>query len=56
MFQAVMSLNKIDIFQQDHFPYHVSEMIGLRWLRLNQAGLDSVPYELSKLQKLVGLR
>ncbi|KAK2161161.1 hypothetical protein LSH36_120g02033, partial [Paralvinella palmiformis] len=39
-------------FGQDHFPYHVSEMIGLRWLRLNQAGLDSVPYELSKLQKL----
>jgi len=30
-------------------------MVGLRWLRLNSTGIDTVPYELSNLKKLVSV-
>ena len=40
-------------FQQEKFPEDVSVMSGLRWLRLNRTGLEMVPYEVSKLTKLV---
>jgi len=42
-------------FSDGNFPYHVSAMIGLRWLRLNKTGLDIIPFELSNLKKLESL-
>lgn len=39
--------------QDDKFPYHVTDMVGLRWLKLNKTNLDVVPFELSNLRKLV---
>jgi len=39
-------------FGDGKFPYHVTDMVGLRWLRLNNTRLDSVPFELSNLKKL----
>ncbi|ESN93094.1 hypothetical protein HELRODRAFT_96186 [Helobdella robusta] len=42
-------------FNNDRFPYHVTEMVGLRWLRLNRTQLDVVPYELQNLKKLESL-
>ncbi|ELU16604.1 hypothetical protein CAPTEDRAFT_151582 [Capitella teleta] len=39
-------------FQESRFPYHVSDMVGLRWIRLNRTGIETVPYELSNLKKL----
>jgi Leucine-rich repeat (LRR) protein len=42
-------------FSDGRFPYHVTDMVGLRWLRLNRTGIDSVPFELSNLKKLESL-
>jgi hypothetical protein len=35
------------------FPKAVEEMVGLRWLRLNETTLEDMPLELSQLSKLV---
>jgi len=42
-------------FSDGSFPYHVTDMVGLRWLRLNKTGLDIIPFELSNLKKLESL-
>jgi len=42
-------------FSDGNFPYHVTDMVGLRWLRLNKTGLDIIPFELSNLKKLESL-
>jgi len=42
-------------FSDGKFPYHVTDMVGLRWLRLNNTGLDAIPFELSNLKKLEAL-
>ncbi|XP_064640268.1 protein flightless-1 homolog isoform X2 [Lineus longissimus] len=39
-------------FKDDNFPSHVSDMTGLRWIRLNRVGLSQLPDELGNLQKL----
>ena len=40
-------------FQADKFPYHVCDMKTVRWLKLNRCKIEHIPYEVSKLQKLV---
>ena len=37
------------------FPEGISEMVGLRWLKLDRTGLKEAPEELGKLQKLVSV-
>lgn len=49
-----IDLTKND-FRDGNFPYHVSDMVGLRWLRLNKTGLGIIPFELSNLKKLESL-
>lgn len=39
--------------QDGQFPEGISEMVGLRWLKLDDTGLTEAPEELGKLQKLV---
>ena len=41
------------LWQEDYFPKAVSEMTGLRWLKLNKTNIDWIPDELGNLQKLV---
>ena len=40
-------------FQDDTFPEAVEQMTSLRWLRLNRTNLETIPYEISHLEKLV---
>ena len=45
----------VEAFEQNgEFPEAISEMVGLRWLKLDRTGLTEAPEELGKLQKLVG--
>ena len=39
--------------QNGNFPETIGDMVGLRWLKLDQTGLTEAPEELGKLQKLV---
>ncbi|XP_013412224.1 protein flightless-1 homolog isoform X3 [Lingula anatina] len=39
-------------FQEGKFPKDVADMIGLRWLYVNDSNLDKLPDELSNLNKL----
>lgn len=41
------------LWKDGKFPHDVADMTGLRWLRLNKTGLDSIPPEIYKLKKLV---
>ena len=50
-----LKYHQIISLQQEKFPEDVSAMSGMRWLRLNRTGLEMVPYEVSKLTKLVSL-
>ncbi|RWS11681.1 protein flightless-1-like protein [Dinothrombium tinctorium] len=40
---------------EDNFPKSVSQMTGLRWLKLNQTHIDWVPEQLANLNKLESL-
>ncbi|KAF0310088.1 Protein flightless-1 [Amphibalanus amphitrite] len=39
-------------FKTEAFPASVGKMTGLRWLKLNRTGLQTIPEELGNLQKL----
>uniref|UniRef100_T1J3P6 Gelsolin-like domain-containing protein n=1 Tax=Strigamia maritima TaxID=126957 RepID=T1J3P6_STRMM len=39
-------------FEEDLFPKAVSDMAGLRWLKLNKTSLEWIPEEIGRLQKL----
>nr|CAH0109694.1 unnamed protein product [Daphnia galeata] len=39
-------------FKNGNFPETIGDMVGLRWLKLDQTGLTEAPEELGKLQKL----
>ena len=43
----------ITVLQSEAFPASVGKMTGLRWLKLNRTGLQTIPEELGSLQKLV---
>ncbi|RWS26348.1 hypothetical protein B4U80_01102 [Leptotrombidium deliense] len=42
-------------FQEENFPKTVSQMSGLRWLKLNKTSIDWIPEELGSLSKLESL-
>ena len=41
------------LVQDGKFPNALADMVGLRWLRLNRTGLEVLPSNVAKLNKLV---
>ena len=48
-----LALTLFVFLQTEAFPASVGKMTGLRWLKLNRTGLQTIPEELGNLQKLV---
>ena len=39
-------------FQEEKFPDRICSLTGLRWLRLNNVGLENIPSQITQLEKV----
>ena len=53
VFECYIFLYLSFVFKDGQFPNDVMKMKDLRWLRLNRTKLDTLPYELGNLKKIV---